>query len=106
MWYIDGSFYAGDWKSNQREGDGLFVQYNGDRYEGEWKDDKKNGLGRFYHLNTGQMQEGEWCDDIAIHSTIEDISFRQSALYSTEYPISPTQLKTVRFSILKGIKIT
>lgn len=73
---------------------------NGDRYEGEWKNDKKHGWGRFYHLNTGQMQEGVWCDNIAINSTMEDIPFRQSALYSTQYPIPPVIILIYKYKYI------
>lgn len=49
----------------------------------------KHGRGRFYHLDSGQMQEGVWKEDVCIYSTIIDIPYRQSSKYPTPYPIIP-----------------
>ncbi|KAI8434701.1 hypothetical protein MSG28_003229, partial [Choristoneura fumiferana] len=53
-WYYEnGDVYFGYWKRGHRH-------ENGNRYEGHWENDIKSGLGRFYHLHTGQLQEGCW----------------------------------------------
>lgn len=62
---------------------------NGNRYEGHWADDLRDGLGRFYHLHTGQLQEGCWKSGICIRSTMSDIIIRQFCHLPTEYPIPP-----------------
>lgn len=89
MWYADGRFYDGDWYNDVRQGLGMLVRPGGNRYEGEWKNDFKHGKGRFYHLDSGQMQEGVWNYDICVYSTLEDIPFRQTALQPTSRPIRP-----------------
>lgn len=92
MWYPDGSFYDGDWKNGTRYGLGLFVMKNGNRYEGQWENDVKEGFGMFLFLNTGQMMKGLWQNDKAVCTTMQDIPFRQTAVFPTEYPIVPTSL--------------
>lgn len=87
MWYKDGSFYDGHWYQDNRQGLGLFVRPDGKRYEGSWKNDMKHGKGRFFHLHTGQMQEGVWHNDVSVYCTIEDIPFRQASTKPTQYPI-------------------
>ncbi|GBP14440.1 MORN repeat-containing protein 3 [Eumeta japonica] len=88
MWYQDGTLYVGYWKRNSKEGIGMLVQVNGNRYEGNWANDLKNGLGRFYHLGTGQLQEGCWVDDVCIKSKMIDV-IREFVRFPTEYPIRP-----------------
>jgi len=45
--------------------------YNGDIYEGEWKDDQKNGNGTLitnigiYKFVNGNYYKGKWKDDMA-----------------------------------------
>lgn len=60
---------------------------NGDRYEGTWENDEKNGLGRYYHMNTGQLQEGCWINNICVTSKMSDIIIRQFCQGPTPYPI-------------------
>ncbi|XP_045491451.1 MORN repeat-containing protein 3-like [Colias croceus] len=96
MWYANGTFYVGYWNMNKREGLGMFVQENGNRYEGNWENDTKNGIGRFYHLHTGQLQEGCWQHDICVMSKISDIEIRQFCDYPTEYAIPYDSLQDSR----------
>ncbi|XP_069671726.1 MORN repeat-containing protein 3-like isoform X2 [Periplaneta americana] len=83
----DGSFYYGQWENDKYHGLGLYVKANGNRYEGEWHCGNKHGHGKFYHLKSGQLQEGVWRDNICVRSNMTDIYFRQSAPEPTNYPI-------------------
>ena len=67
------------------------------RYEGQWKDDKKNGFGKFYHLDTGQMFEGVWVDNVAKCGNMTDFS-REIAPHPTEFPIPQVCLGERLFS--------
>lgn len=69
------------------------IAANGNRYEGEWHHDKKNGIGEFYHLATAQRQVGYWENEVCVTSKMEDIRFRQSAVFPTCYPIPQLKLK-------------
>ena len=40
MFFSDGSVYDGDFKKDNRDGYGIFVEKNGNVYEGNWKDGK------------------------------------------------------------------
>lgn len=65
----------------------MLIRADGNRYEGNWLKDMKHGKGRFYHLDSGQIQEGVWQEDICVFSTLIDIPFRQTAVLPTPYPI-------------------
>lgn len=88
LWNPDGSFYAGDFFNGYCEGSGTYVRTDGNRYDGEWKGGLKHGRGRFFHLNKGQMQTGVWLDNVCVFSVIENIPYRQCALFPTAYPIN------------------
>ncbi|KAK4875150.1 hypothetical protein RN001_011572 [Aquatica leii] len=92
MWYVDGSYYEGDWSKDKHSGLGMFVRVDGNRYEGEWNNNLKHGRGRFFHLGTGQMQEGVWEYDICVVSVLVDIPFRQTAVCPTQYPLQVIEL--------------
>ncbi|KAF5301946.1 hypothetical protein FQR65_LT08681 [Abscondita terminalis] len=92
MWYSDGGYYDGYWLKDKRHGVGMWVRPDGNRYEGSWKDDMKHGKGKFFHLDSGQMQEGIWKMDICVFSVLLDIPYRQSALIPTEFPIPEVKL--------------
>ena len=123
MYYADGSIYEGEWYDDKRNGQGMFrlrkqfstsdlvfawiCQQNWtfsclnlaseNRYEGQWKDDKKNGFGKFYHLDTGQMFEGVWVDNVAKCGNMTDFS-REIAPHPTEFPIPQVCLEERLFS--------
>lgn len=92
MWYADGSFYDGDWIRDLRDGCGMLVRTDGNRYEGEWSKDMKHGKGRFFHLDSGQMQDGIWDNDVCIFSILMDIPFRQTAIKPTPYPMQKVSI--------------
>lgn len=45
--YLNGGYYAGEFKNNLRSGKGTAHFTNGDTYTGEWKDDAMNGYGTY-----------------------------------------------------------
>lgn len=49
--WVNGDLYSGEWKSDNREGEGQFVWSNGNKYIGQWKKNKKNGLGTYLRMN-------------------------------------------------------
>lgn len=61
------NIYLGDWVSNQKSGQGVFLTGNGDRYDGSWKKNLKEGKGRFLGLD-GSGYLGEWKND-KMHGT-------------------------------------
>ncbi|KAL0842342.1 hypothetical protein ABMA28_014466 [Loxostege sticticalis] len=93
MWYANGTYYVGYWNMNKKEGLGMLIQENGNRYEGHWENNLKHGLGRFYHMHTGQLQEGCWVHNVCVRSKVSDIIIRQYCDLPTEYPIPPEELK-------------
>ncbi|XP_034252112.1 MORN repeat-containing protein 3-like [Thrips palmi] len=69
-WLPDGSFYHGEWLDNQFHGRGVLVQPNGNCFEGEFQCGVKHGQGRFFHLDSGQLQEGVWDQGVCVSSTL------------------------------------
>lgn len=55
-------WYEGEWENGQRNGQGTYTFYNGDKYVGEWKNQERNGLGTETFANGGKY-EGEWKGD-------------------------------------------
>lgn len=76
----------------------------------------KHGRARYYHLDSGQMQEGIWREDYCVYSILIDIPYRQTAIYPTSYPIVPVKFKrffsdlnaitTILFCRLKSLILT
>lgn len=64
----------------------IFV-VNGNWYEGHWEKNLKSGFGRYYHMHTGQLQEGCWVEKICVKSMMLDIDVRQYCDRPTQYPI-------------------
>ncbi|CAG9771742.1 unnamed protein product [Ceutorhynchus assimilis] len=93
MFYAIGAFFDGEFKNDVREGTGIMVEPNGNRFEGSWKNNFKHGEGLYYHLDSGQVQEGVWQKDMCVYSTMRDIIYRQCALRPTTYPIPDADLK-------------
>ncbi|MCQ2818890.1 MAG: hypothetical protein MJ252_16615 [archaeon] len=54
--------YTGDWKNNQKEGQGIYFYKDGSCYDGEWKNSKRNGKGLMFYKNK-DIYEGQWKDD-------------------------------------------
>jgi|GEM_PF-5022264 len=62
--YEDGTTYIGEWKKDQRSGQGTYTYPNGEKYVGEFKDDKANGQGTLT-FSSGTKYVGEFKDDKA-----------------------------------------
>ncbi|TNV81076.1 hypothetical protein FGO68_gene10159 [Halteria grandinella] len=59
MKYANGVSYEGEWKDNNRHGQGIMKYANGNSYQGEWKDGKQHGLGRQTYSGC-EYKEGQW----------------------------------------------
>jgi hypothetical protein len=57
--YSNGDKYEGEWRNNQRYGQGTMNYANGDKYEGGWLNNRRSGQGKFTYTN-GDRYEGEW----------------------------------------------
>ncbi|MGB5982968.1 MAG: hypothetical protein WBG46_12565 [Nonlabens sp.] len=53
--------YWGDWKNDQRNGQGTYQWADGQKYEGLWKDNVRHGRGTVYFSNGNELT-GEWID--------------------------------------------
>lgn len=62
--YIDsiGNKYVGEFRNNERNGQGIATFTDGNKYVGEFKGDKFNGKG-IYYFHTGSKYIGEFKDD-------------------------------------------
>ena len=58
-----GSVYKGSWEGNQRNGHGTLTYNNGDIYVGNWLNDNKHGHGKKTFKESGKVEEGEWKDN-------------------------------------------
>ena len=56
----DGEHYMGEFKNDQRHGQGVALYSNGDRYEGGFKDGLFDGHGRLTDGESGTVIEGHW----------------------------------------------
>ncbi|KAG2459359.1 MORN1 protein, partial [Polypterus senegalus] len=54
-------FYVGEVKKNLRDGNGKLVMKDGSYYEGEFKDGEINGNGLRYWASTGNTYSGQFC---------------------------------------------
>ena len=46
MTYANGDVYEGDFRYNERHGNGKYIYTNGNIYEGDWIEDKRHGKGK------------------------------------------------------------
>lgn len=42
---IDGSYYEGEWSSNNKNGSGIYILADSSIYEGEWRNNLPHGKG-------------------------------------------------------------
>ena len=59
---FSGDTYVGEWKNDERNGQGTYTSAKGDTYTGEWKEDQYHGQGTYTFPN-GEKYVGEWRDD-------------------------------------------
>ncbi|XP_076305808.1 MORN repeat-containing protein 3-like [Tachypleus tridentatus] len=91
MLYFDASVYEGEWEDDARNGLGLLRFANGNRHEGCWRDDKRNGSGTYFFVDTAQIMQGLWVDDIFRCGTIKNVA-RENAPKPTALPIPEVTL--------------
>jgi len=103
MYYSDGSIYEGEWLGDKTDGKGMMRLANDNRYEGEWKEGMKNGRGKFYYLDSGQVFEGVWKNDIPKTGEMLDFD-RESAPQQTPFPIQELKLKDSDSVLLTAAK--
>jgi hypothetical protein len=60
--YANGNKYVGEWKDNQKTGQGIFTWKSGNIYVGEFKDNKNNGQGVLTFVS-GNKYVGEFKDN-------------------------------------------
>ena len=60
MRYDNGDVYEGDYKKNERHGNGKYLYANGDIYQGNWKDNRFSGRGKFINANGRETFDGYW----------------------------------------------
>ena len=101
----DNSEYAGEWKSNKRDGIGKYSWPNGDIYEGEWHQSKKHGIGIKTYKN-GKIEDGFWENDIFVgeidkNTSIEVKLKNLKELYNKKL-ISKEVYESKQLDILKG----
>ncbi|KPI85070.1 phosphatidylinositol-4-phosphate 5-kinase-like protein [Leptomonas seymouri] len=56
----NGDRYVGQWYMGNRHGKGQFAFANGDEYVGSWRDNKMNGYGIFLVATSGDRYSGYW----------------------------------------------
>ena len=60
MTYGNGRIYEGEFLRDKFNGKGIFTDPNkGEKYEGDWKDNEKSGEGKMTYGN-GDFFEGNW----------------------------------------------
>lgn len=69
--YPNGNRYEGEWRDNQRNGNGVLEFANGDKYDGEWKNDVQYWKGKGFSKSVGTMNYangdtfvGEWDNNL------------------------------------------
>ena len=75
--YAIGDKYVGEYKYDKKHGQGTYTfgnqsQWAGDEYVGEWKDDKKHGQGT-YTFADGEQQDGYYLNNKYIPTTCENM---------------------------------
>mmetsp|Transcript_61331 Transcript_61331/g.146058 ORF Transcript_61331/g.146058 Transcript_61331/m.146058 type:complete len:458 (-) Transcript_61331:61-1434(-) len=58
----DGQRYEGGFAFGRAHGYGIFYAASGNRYEGQWDQDRAHGWGKYMHVD-GSTYEGEWYHD-------------------------------------------
>ena len=62
MW-ANGETYSGDYRNDERTGQGIYLWPDGSRYEGDFLSGMRHGRGVFVS-SSGVIYEGEWFDDL------------------------------------------
>ena len=82
IYYPDLTYYEGDFKNNNFEGNGIFKWKDNKKYIGKYHNNKKNGKGIFYSDKENVIIEGNWVNgNINGNSKIEYFN----KIYHTEW---------------------
>ena len=72
IFYKNGKInYEGEFANDKKEGNGKYIEENGDYYIGQWLNDNKHGKGKEYYKNgeikhEGQFINGKYFDRCAL----------------------------------------
>jgi DNA helicase-4 len=61
--WLHGDQYVGEWKDNEKHGQGTFTLANGNKYVGEWKGNKLHGRGVRYAADGSIYEQGIYEND-------------------------------------------
>jgi len=64
--YADGSKYIGWMIDGQRQGQGIYLNSNGDYYSGSWKEDKMDGHGLIYDAVGSCIYDMVWSENVPL----------------------------------------
>ena len=64
-YWNDGARYEGGFRNCKMEGKGIYYHNNGNRYEGDLRSGKREGKGIYYYAS-GDREMGDWLNDKAI----------------------------------------
>ena len=56
--------YMGDYRGDEREGEGEAKYRNGDSYNGAWVRGKRHGYGEYHYKSSGLVYQGDWTEDL------------------------------------------
>lgn len=59
MKYATGDYFKGEYKADQRHGEGMMVYKDGGTYLGRYLDGKREGVGKITYA-TGDVYDGSW----------------------------------------------
>jgi hypothetical protein len=71
MTYPNGASYTGEWRANQRHGQGTYRYPNGDLYCGQWARDIKSGPGSYLVAANHTQMTGQWVAGKCVTGTWE-----------------------------------
>ncbi|KAE9537643.1 hypothetical protein AGLY_006666 [Aphis glycines] len=103
MRWNDGAVYRGQWRNNEYNGRGKYVEVNGNIYDGQWSNGLKHGEGVYVFKDKGQFMEGVWVNGILKLSTIRYIDEPESM--RTQYVI-PEISKSDEKDIIEAYEYT
>ncbi len=92
--YSDNGIYVGQWRDNQRDGQGTFIFSNGVRYVGGYRDNKRAGEGVEYARDGTVKSSGIWEDGKLVSLITLDTSRHpfNAPLPATANPLSEAQI--------------
>uniref|UniRef100_A0A2S2NC87 MORN repeat-containing protein 3 n=1 Tax=Schizaphis graminum TaxID=13262 RepID=A0A2S2NC87_SCHGA len=96
MQWNDGAVYQGQWRNNEYNGQGKYVEVNGNFYDGQWRNGLKHGKGVYVFIDKGQFMEGVWINGVLKLSIIRYIDGPENTRTQYVMPkISKSDDKTI-----------